>query len=218
MKTALAVIVVFSLLAALPAQTAKPLAQTRQVQAAPAASDPNLNAILSDLQRVSLATNGDLGKLRIDKWKAEGTEKQQMQQVTESLQRNITQAVPGLISDLQAAPGSVVKAFKLYHNLNVVYEYLSSLSDATAAYGKREESDPLASDASSLDRVRQKLSDYIEQSAANLENQLKKPTPPKASATPSTTQGPKKIIIDDSTPTTTKKKKKTPPPPTNESQ
>src|SRR5215467_1407890 len=214
MKTALAVIVLFSLIAAVPGQTARVPAQPRpapaQPSAAPAAADPNLNAILSDLQHLSLSTNGDLGKLRIDKWKADGSEKQQMQQVVDSLQRNITQAVPGLISDLQASPGSVAKAFKLYHNLNVVYEYLSSLSDAAGTYGKREEYDPLASDASGLDRVRQKLSDYIESSAVNLEKQLKKPEPPKTNSTTQGTQqqGPKKIIVDDSTPTTTKKKKK----------
>ena len=211
MKTALAAIVLFSLIAALPAQTARPPAQPKPASAQPAAApgaDPNLNAILADLQRVSFATNGDLGKLRIDKWKADASEKQQMQQVADSLQRNITQAVPGLINDLQASPASVVRAFQLYHNLNVVYEFLSSLSEAAGAYGKREEYDPLSSDASGLDRVRQKLSDYIEHSATNLENQLKKPPPSNPAANQTTQQAPKKIIIDNGTPTTTKKKKK----------
>ena len=214
MKTALALIVLFFVIAALPAQTARPPAQPRPAQpaAAPAAADPNLNAILADLQRVSLSTTGDLGKLRIDKWKAEASEKQQMQQVADSLQRNITQAVPGLISELQASPASVVKAFQLYHNLNVVYEFLSSLSEAAAAYGKREEYDPLSSDASGLDRVRQKLSDYIEHSANNLETQLKNAAAPKPTVTQTTQQEPKKVIIDDSKPTATKKKKKKPSP------
>lgn len=225
MKTALAVIVLASLIAAVPAQTARPPAQPRpapdQPAAPSAAAGPSLNAILADLQRVSLATNGDLGKLRIDRWKADGSEKQQMQQVADSLQKNITQAVPGLITELQASPASVVKAFKLYHNLNVVYEFLSSLSEAAGAYGKREEYDPLSSDVSGLDRVRQNLSDYIEHSATNLETQLKKPAPTNPS-TAQAQQTPKKIIIDDSTPTATKKKKKkpspVPPPAPNQSQ
>lgn len=221
MKTVLAVIVLASLIAAVPGQTARPPAQPRPVSDQPsapaAAAGPNLNAILSDLQRVSLATNGDLGKLRIDKWKADGPEKQQMQQVADSLQRNITQAVPGLITDLQGSPGSVLKAFKLYHNLNVVYEFLSSLSEAAGAYGKREEYDPLSSDASGLDRVRQNLSDYIEHSATNMETQLKNSAPPKPPAAQTTQQAPKKVIIDD-TPTTTKKKKKPSPATPNQSQ
>lgn len=221
MKTVLAAIVLASLIAAVPAQTARPPAQPRpapdQPATAPAAAGPNLNAILSDLQRVSLATNGDLSKLRIEKWKADGPEKQQMQQVADSLQRNITQAVPGLITDLQASPGSVLKAFKLYHNLNVVYEFLSSLSEAAGAYGKREEYDPLSSDASGLDRVRQNLSDYIEHSATNMEIQLKNSAPPKPPAAQTTQQAPKRVIIDDA-PSTTKKKKKPSPATPNQSQ
>ena len=221
MKTVLAAIVLASLIAAVPAQTARPPVQPRpapdQPATAPAAAGPNLNAILSDLQRVSLATNGDLSKLRIEKWKADGPEKQQMQQVADSLQRNITQAVPGLITDLQASPGSVLKAFKLYHNLNVVYEFLSSLSEAAGAYGKREEYDPLSSDASGLDRVRQNLSDYIEHSATNMEVQLKNSTSPKPTTTQTTQQAPKKIVIDDA-PSTTKKKKKPSPATPNQSQ
>lgn len=209
MKTALAVIVMLSLSLDPAAQTARQPAQARPPQPAPQASDPNLNAIVRDLQQVSQTTTGDLGKLRIDKWKADGSEKQQMQRVAESLRRNITQAFPPLISDLQAAPGSVSKAFKLYNNLTVVYEFLSSLSEAAGAYGKNEESDPLVNDASSLDQARKKLSDYIDQSATALEAQVKKATP--AKTTPAqTTQGPKKIVIDDSAPVTTKKKKPSP--------
>src|SRR5579864_2177146 len=209
MKTAFsAIILLFSLSLGLAAQTAKPSAQTRSTQPA---SDPNLNAIVNELQRVSVAANGDIGRLRIEKWKADGSQKQQMQQVAESLQRNISQAVPGLISDLQSAPGSVSKAFKLYHNLTVVYEFLSSLSEAAGAYGKKEEYDPLSTDANSLDQVRQKLSDYIDQSAVALENQAKKATSTRTTAAQSTQTVPKKIVIDDSTPTTTRKKKKAAP-------
>jgi len=212
MKTAFsAIILLFSLSLGLAAQTAKPSAQTRSTQPAQPASDPNLNAIVNELQRVSVAANGDIGRLRIEKWKADGSQKQQMQQVAESLQRNITQAVPGLISDLQSAPGSVSKAFKLYHNLTVVYEFLSSLSEAAGAYGKKEEYDPLSADANSLDQVRQKLSDYIDQSAVALENQAKKATSTRTTAAQSTQTVPKKIVIDDSTPTTTRKKKKAAP-------
>ncbi|HEY6350388.1 MAG TPA: hypothetical protein VI636_13355 [Candidatus Angelobacter sp.] len=217
MKTALAVIVMLYLSLDLAAQTARQPAPARPPQPAPQASDPNLSAIVRALQQVSLATTGDLGKLRIDKWKADGSEKQEMQRVAESLQRNITQAVPALISDLQAAPGSVSKAFKLYNNLTVVYEFLSSLSEAAVVYGKKDESDPLLNDASSLEQARKKLSDYIDQSATALEAQVKKATP--AKTTPAqTTQGPKKIVIDDSTPVTAKKKKKPSPSTPNQSQ
>ncbi|HEV2989228.1 MAG TPA: hypothetical protein VG759_12360 [Candidatus Angelobacter sp.] len=196
-KTAM---IVFFLCAGLAAQA--PASQPAAAQPA----SPELNAIVADVQRVAHSSMDDLGKLHIEKWKTDSAQKQQMQQVTESLQRNIYNAIPGLISDLQADPNSVSKAFKLYHNMNVVYEFMSSLAEATGAFGKKEEYEPLAGDAASLDKLRQNLSSYVEKSATTLDAQVKRTAAP--SATPQTTasQQPKKIIVDDDTPP---KKKKT---------
>jgi len=210
MKTALAMLLALSLTLGLAAQTRRAANTAPVPPRAPAATDngPNLNSILADVQRIALSTSGDLNKLRIEKWKTDDSQKKDLQQVADSLQRNITTAVPGLLSDLQATPGSVSKAFKLYHNLNVVYEYLNSLADAAGAFGKKEEYSPLAADASALDSARQNLSNYIEQAATNLETQTKKPPVAPAQST-TTQQQPKKIVIDDS-PTPKKKKKATP--------
>jgi hypothetical protein len=206
MKTALAVIAILSLSVGLAAQSARTIDQPGpSSQPATQPAVPDLNAVLADLQHVVQSANSDISKLRIEKWKADNSQKQEMQQVANSLQRNITSAVPGLISDLQSSQGSVSRAFKLYHNLNVVYEFLNSLSEAAGAFGKREEYEPLAGDASSLDKIRQSLSEYIQQRAAILE------TPPKPSTQAETAQPPKKIVIDDSpTPPKKTKKKKAP--------
>jgi len=200
MKTALAFIVVFSVALGLAAQS-----NGGPPPGSASAAGPNLNTILSDLQRTTQTVNGDLAKLRIERWKADGAEKQQMQQVAESLQKNITMAVPGLINDLQAAPGSVSKAFKLYHDMNVVYEFMNSLAEAAGAYGRREEYEPLANDASALDKARQNLSGYIEQTANNMEIQARKPAPPPPAQS---AQTPKKVVIDDDTPAPKKTRKK----------
>ncbi len=205
MKTVLAAAIVLSLSIGLAAQSPASQSQTPS----PAPTQPvaaDLSAMIADIQRVALSANGDLGKLRIEKWKTDGAQKQQMQQVTESLQRNINNAIPGLISDLQADPTSVAKAFKLYHNMNVVYEFLSSLAEATGAFGRKEEYEPLASDAASLDKVRQSLSAYVERTATTLDTQVKRSaTAP--SQQNAASQQPKKIIVDDDTPA--KKTKKT---------
>jgi hypothetical protein len=170
-------------------------------------ASPELNAIIADVQRVALSSNGDLSKLRIEKWKADGAQKQQMQKVAESLQRNINNAIPGLISDLQADPNSVSKAFKLYHNLNVVYEFMSPLAEVTGEYGKKEEYEPLTRDAAALDKVRQDLSDYVERTATMLDSQVKRAATTVSPQTTAAQQQPKKIIVDDDTPS--KKTKKT---------
>src|SRR5258707_879549 len=148
------------------------LVSTAQSGPAKPSVPPALSAIVGEVQRTASSTNSDLSRLQIDKWKIDGSQRQQMQQVADSLKRNITTAIPGLISDVQAAPGSVSKSFKLYHNINVVYEFLNSLSEAAGAYGRKEEYDPLASDAAALDKVRQSLSSYLEQSTVSLETQL----------------------------------------------
>lgn len=211
MKTVLAAITSLALTLTLAAQTSSqgqtgttPL--TRSMQPV----TPDLNAVLTDLQKNMLATSGDIGKLRIEKWKADSSQKQQMQQVADSLQKNIVYAVPGLISDVQNSHGGVAKSFKLYHNINIVYEFLNSLAEAAGAFGKKEEYEPLATDASTLDGIRQNLSTYIEQAANTLETRTQQ-----ASATPQPAPTPKKIVIDDNVPTTPRKTKKKKAPPSN---
>ena len=172
-----------------------------------------VSPVLADLQRTLTTANNDISQLRIEKWKCDGPQKQQMIQVAQSLQRNITGALPGLISDAQNQPKSVAKSFKLYHDINIVYEFLNSLAEAAGAFGKNEEYEPLAHDATALDNVRQNLSSVIEQDSAALETQLRQATaaPVQVQAAP-----PKKIIVDDAPQKAAKKstkKKSSPAPP-----
>ena len=163
----------------------------------------DLNEVVAQIERVAMATNGDIAKLRIDKWKTDGAQRQQLQKVADSLQRNITDAVPGLIADVQNTHGSVSSSFKLYHNLNVVYEFLSSLADAAGAIGKREEYEPLAQDAAALDAVRSSLSSYIEQTASSYESRMQNAARAAQQPPP-----PVKVIVDDEPAKKPKPKKK----------
>ena len=175
------------------------------VSSAQPPDSPDLNSIVSQVRQATQAANTDLGRLQIAHWKGDTGNKVQMQQVADSLKKNLTYAVPDLINDVQSSHGSLSTTFRLYHNLNVVYEFLNSLTEAAGAYGKREEYEPLSNDATSLDSARQGLSTYIESTAARLE----RPTPTPA---PAPTPTPKKIVVDDDTPQkkpATPRKKKT---------
>src|SRR6266850_3733530 len=127
MKNVLAVTVL--LLCVASEATAQPQGSSPPPQRPQAAAPPaNLNTILEQIQKAVQSTNADIGRLRIDKWKADNSQKEQLRQVADSLQRNITNAMPALISDAKASSGNVSTTFKLYHNLNVLYEFLIYLA------------------------------------------------------------------------------------------
>jgi hypothetical protein len=146
-----------------------------QMQAAPAQPAPaqggsvNLNAVLLQVQQSTNSASVDIGKLRVDRWKTDPDQKQQLQHIGESLQKSIANAVPALVTNVQSSKGSVSATFKLYHNLNVIYENLNYLADVAGGLGKKEEFDPLAADCAALETARQSLSIYISESAGRLE-------------------------------------------------
>ena len=205
MKTALAatIVLLFCAASGAMAQPQTQAAPNPQNQAAP--QGPDLNAIVLQIQQSTSSASVDIGKLRIEKWKTDSGQRQQLQQVADSLQKNIANAVPGLVNDVQSSRGGVVASFKLYHNLNVVYEFLSSLADAAGGLGKKEEYEPLEKDAAALDTARQNLSIYIEQAAVKLEaaNHAAAATTP-VQVVP----GKKVVVIDDTDPPSPKKRAK----------
>jgi hypothetical protein len=158
-----------------PPEQTQPPANATPIQA-------NLNLIIEQIQKAALSTNGDLGKLRIEKWKTDTDQKDQLQKMADSIQRNVTYAIPGLINDVENSRGSMSATFKLYHNITIVYEYLTSLTDAAGVLGKREEYEPLANDAAALDSARQNLSTYIEQTASQIESRKRSPVLPNGTA------------------------------------
>jgi hypothetical protein len=194
MKTALTVILLISSACALVAQ------------GPPETTDPALDGVLDRVRQAAQTSNDDVARLRIDKWKTDFDQKVEMQKIAESVRRNVTIAVPDLLKGVQSSHGSVSTTFKLYHNLNVLYEYLNVLTESAATFGKEEEYTPLSRDAAQLDAARQQLSSYIEQAATTLEVKAARPVPTPVPVV----EPPKKIVVDDApTKSVTTKKKKT---------
>lgn len=209
MKTAIAAIIVLLFCAGFGAMAQPQTQASPNPQVRPAPQGPDVNAIVLQIQQATSSASMDIGKLRIEKWKTDSGQRQQLQQVADSLQKNIANAVPGLVNDVQSSRGGVVASFKLYHNLNVLYEFLSSLADAAGGLGKREEYEPLATDAAALDTARQNLSIYIEQAAVKLESAnraLAGTTPAQVPGT--VVPGKKVVVIDDADPPAPKKRAK----------
>ena len=179
---------------------------------APVAPNTNdLNLLLAQLEQTANTANMDLAKLRIEKWKADGNAKQQFQSNAELLSRNMTGTLPGLVTAARTSPQGLAANFKLYRNVDALYDVLSSLADSASHYAPSSDYQTLAADSSNLQQIRHALADRVEQLAAFNDAQMAH-LPTSARGTQSST-GPKKIVIDDTAPakTTTHKKKTTTP-------
>ena len=220
MKNALAAVIVTSSCLVFTCTLA---AQTRGTQRTQVvmSGHSDLNSTLIDLERISQAAQNDIANMQVEKWKSgwktgflkDGSHSQQAQQAAGSLQRNLANALPGLIHDVQNSRGSISTTFKLYDDVSLVCEAVDSLINASEAAGHKSDAAPLADDYTALTRVRRSLSNYIQQASVAWETKGKTPSAtfsapqsaPRTTQSASSTQvvndqGVKKIIVDDTVP------------------
>jgi hypothetical protein len=176
-------------------------------QPAPAPPDPTL----APLQQAAETTVGDLARVRIEKWKTDAASKQQLQGNADSVVRNLTSALPALIQQARNSPGTLGPTFKLYRNVNAVYEVLATLAESAGAFGPKTDFQALSADVAALDQARRALADRLEMSASSADSELTRlraQSRALQAAAAAAAQPPKKIVVDDTEPEkkTTKKK------------
>jgi len=194
------------------AQTAPGLPSPAPV---PYASVNELNGIVEPLKTTAASMQTDLENLRIEKWKTDAGNKRQTQANVDSIRRNLQSALPDILAQVSASPEELAASFKLYRNLDALYDVFGSVVENTGAFGSKNEFQSLSNDMNGLESARramgerlQKLASAKEDEIARLRAQVKTlsaaiPPPP-----------PKKIIVDDNEPPTkppAKKKKTTKP-------
>jgi hypothetical protein len=182
----------------------------------PYASVSQLNLLLSQLEQVAQATQLDLAKLRVEKWKTDSNTKRGTQADVESLQRNLQMALPEIIAQLRASPENISETFKLYRNLDALYDVFGPVVESAGAFGSRDEFQSVQNDLSSLERSRRALAERMETLAGAKEGELTQLRTQvrdlKAAAVPPAP--PKKVVVDDTEPPKkTAKKKPVPKPP-----
>ena len=171
---------------------------------------------LDRLQSASSATDAAISRLRIEKWKADGDSKRQAESNADSIQRNVKFALPGMISSVRSAPQDLAAEFKLYRNLNALFDVMSSLTESAGAFGPRSDYAALAQQLEVFDSVRRNLGDSLEQLTAATQSQVDqlrtqvRTLQAQANAAP-----PKKTVVDDDdkpskAASTSKKKSKKP--------
>ncbi len=159
-----------------------------------------LNNLLDQVKQTSQNIQADLSRARIDKWKADSATKRQTQANVESIQRNLQAALPEMIAQLNNSPEDLAASFKLYRNLDALYDVFSVVVESAGAFGSKDEFQNLSNDMNGLESARRAFGERVQKLATSKEDELGRlrteikqlqaaPPPP-----------PKKIIVDDTEP------------------
>ena len=162
------------------------------------ASMTEVNGVLTELNQASETITGDLTKVRVEKWKADGDTKRQSLANLESIRRNLQTALPGMVSQLSTAPDSLSQTFKVYRNVGALYDVLANLAESAGAFGSKDEFQSLSNDASTVEKARRDLADRMDKLAAAKDTEIANlHTQVQALQAAMPPEPPKKIIVDD---------------------
>jgi hypothetical protein len=165
------------------------------------ASVTQLNGLLAQLEASSKDTQADLVKLRIEHWKTDTGSKKQALTWVDSIQRNLQGALPEIIAELRAAPEDLSATFKLYRNLDALYEVMGSVVEDTGAFGSKDDLQALSNDLNSFEGTRKQLAQRIESLSSAKEAEivrLRADLKTAQAAIP--VAPPTKIVVDDNEP------------------
>jgi hypothetical protein len=151
------------------------------------------------LETNSKNTQADLVKLRIEHWKTDVASKKANLTNVDSIQRNLSGALPALIAELRAAPEDVPASFKLYRNLDALYDVVGSVVEGAGAFGSKDDFQSLQNDLSGFENSRKQLAQRIETLSTAKEAEIVRLRTALKSAQ-AVAEPPKKIVVDDTEP------------------
>ncbi len=199
----------FLLLASAAAQVT-PSPASASAPPVPYSSVSQLNLLLSQLEQVAQTMQVNLAKLRIEKWKTDSNTKRGTQTDVESIDRNLQMALPEIIGQLRASPENIAATFKLYRNLDALYDVLGPVAESAGAFGSKDEYQSMQNDFAALERSRRSLAERMELLTNAKEGEL---TQLRAQVRELQTVVPaapaKKVVVDDTEPPKKPVKKKT---------
>jgi hypothetical protein len=211
--------VLFSWLLFLCLPSAHAQAPAPNPPAVPYASVNQLNGLLSQLEQASQAAQLDLAKLRVDKWKTDSGNKRQTQANVESIQRNLQSAMPEIVGQLRSSPEDLTATFKLYRNLDALYDVFGSVVESAGAFGSKEEFQAMENDLAAFEKSRRSFAERLETLSGAKEMELTRLRTALQNAQASASQPPKKVVVDDTEqPKKPVKKKSAPKPGTSTTQ
>ena len=185
-------------------------------QPAPTVPAPPAIPSSSIVQPVLTEVQRSISALNIPRWKAPGEVKNAAQQNTASIQRDLADTLPGLLSKADATPTAVPPAFAVYRNIDALYDVLLRVSQTASLAAPQTEADGLFSSLSKLESARSQLGDAILNASQQREDQVVKLEAAVRAAAQAQAPPPKTSVVDDGpspSPATKKKKKPATKPP-----
>jgi hypothetical protein len=191
----------------------QPFVRAAAAQAAVNPAQPRSQSSLAlgnSLQQVSIATahlRQTLDSVNVSKWKAPGDVRHTTQSDVYSMQRDVTDTLPGLINAALADPAKVSPAFTVYRNVDALYDVLLRVSETAQLAGASADASALEDQRAALEDSRTQLGAALLQSAQAQDSEVVRlrtaavPAPPPAA--------PAKTVVDDgptTKPKTTKKR------------
>jgi hypothetical protein len=124
------------------------------------------------------------------------SDRNEFEQDNVSIQRNLQQAVPGLLSDVRSAPENLSNVFRLYRDVEAVYQVALRALEAASHFSSRQEVDNLSAAVENLRNQENQMADYIQRGAAAqlAELQRLRNDSTRAAQVPATS--PKTVVID----------------------
>ena len=193
---------------ALRAQGSPQYSEQGSADSAPAQGGPvsyasvtQLNGLLGQLEATSKNTQVDLAKLRIERWKTDASTKKQSLADGDSVQRNLQSALPEMIAQLRNSPEDMPATFKLYRNLDALYDVLGGVVESAGAFGSKDDFQSLSNDLQSFEGTRKQLAERMNNLATSKEQEiLRLRTDLKTAQAAISAAPPKKIVVDDTEP------------------
>ena len=138
---------------------------------APKPAPPKI-APISEILKPSLdSVQTVVGGVKLDKWKG-GSVRTEAAGNVSSIQKDLQGALPGLLSDADAAPGSMSKLLPVSRNLGALYDVLMRVWDGARIAAPGEQVDQLQQAMTSLDKARHAVDDRLQAMAGGSEKQI----------------------------------------------
>jgi hypothetical protein len=176
---------------------------------------------MGDLRPALANVQTAVANLSIAHWKTSPATRAATQQDVASIQRDLSDTLPGLMTQAEAPPfrgqAVLLPAFTLFRNLDALYDVLLRVTETASLAGSGADPANLENARAGLEDGRAKLGNWLLQSIGAQDSQVARllaPPPPPPAAPPA----PAKVIVDDG-PTApaassrTRKKKTTTPAP-----